>query len=137
MIGCHKSTPTIGRSKALNARYALAQNEPVPLIPMKIFTVSVRIRRRSDAPPLPDFADPTAVPRRGRRHLSRDEFAARYGASEDDLAAIAAFAAANGLSVVETSIPRRTVVLKGTAAQMNKAFAVDLGTYESTDETYR
>jgi kumamolisin len=105
--------------------------------PSEIFTVSVRIRRRSDAPPLPDFAALAAVPRGGRRHLSREEFAARYGASEDDLAKIAAFAAANGLSVVESSVPRRTVVLEGTVAQMNKAFAVDLGTYETADEKYR
>jgi kumamolisin len=105
--------------------------------PNEIFTVSVRVRRRSDAPPLPDLAGLTAVPVRARRYLSREEFAACYGASEDDLAKIADFAAANGLTVVESSIPRRAVVLKGTVAQMNKAFAVDLGTYEAPDETYR
>jgi hypothetical protein len=108
-----------------------------PANPDEILTVSVRVRRRSDAPALPDPAFATATPRRGKPHLSREEFAARYGASEDDLAAIAAFAAANGLSVVESSIARRTIVLKGTVAQMNAAFAVDLGTYESVDEKYR
>jgi kumamolisin len=108
-----------------------------PANPDEILTVSVRVRRRSDAPALPDPAFATATPRRGKPHLSREEFAARYGASEDDLAAIAAFAAANGLSVVESSIARRTIVLKGTVAQMNAAFAVELGTYESVDEKYR
>jgi kumamolisin len=105
--------------------------------PNEILSVSVHVRRRSDAPALPDLAFATATPRRGKPHLSREEFAVRYGASEDDLAKIATFAAANGLSVVESSIPRRTIILNGTVAQMNKAFAVDLGTYETPDEKYR
>ncbi|HEY3836565.1 MAG TPA: S53 family peptidase, partial [Bryobacteraceae bacterium] len=100
--------------------------------PDEILTVSVRIRRRSDAPQLPI---PTTA--RRRRHLSREDFAARYGASQDDLASIAAFAAMNGLLVIESSIPRRTVVLKGSVAQMNRAFGVDLGLYETADEKYR
>jgi kumamolisin len=105
--------------------------------PNAIFAVSVRVRRRADAPALPDWAFGTVTARRGKPYLSREEFAARYGASEDDLAQIATFAAANGLSVVESSIPRRTIILKGTVAQMSKAFAVDLGTYETPDEKYR
>jgi kumamolisin len=99
--------------------------------PNETLTVSIRIRRRPDAPPLPDLTGP------GRRRLSRKDFAALYGASQDDLAAIAAFSAANGLSVIHSSIPRRTVVVKGTVAQMNRAFAVDLGRYETADEKYR
>jgi kumamolisin len=102
--------------------------------PDEILTVSIRIRRRSDGPPLPI---PTAALQRRGRHLSREDFAARYGASQDDLARIASFAATNGLSVVESSVPRRTVVLKGSVAQMNGAFSVDLGLYESADEKYR
>src|ERR1700722_11254418 len=102
--------------------------------PDEILTVSIRIRRRSDAPPLPV---PTAAYQRRRRHLSREDFGARFGASSDDLARVATFAAAKGLSVVESSIPRRTVVLKGSVAQMNGAFGVDLGIYETADEKYR
>ena len=41
--------------------------------------------------------------------------------------AIEEFARANGLEVVEVSIPRRTVVLKGTVAQMSQAFAGGFG----------
>jgi kumamolisin len=97
----------------------------------EILSVSVRIRRRSDAPPLPDLTRP------GRRYLSRREFATLYGASQEDLTAIAGFADASGLEILESSVARRTVVLKGTVAQMNKAFAVDLGRYETADEKYR
>ena len=102
--------------------------------PNEVFTVSVRVRRRPGAPALPDLAQ---LPTGARPFLSREEFAAQYGASQGDLEAIAKFAAANGLAVVESSIARRTVVLKGTSAQMSKAFAVDLGIYQTSDETYR
>ena len=102
--------------------------------PDEIITVSVRIRRRADAPPLP--IETTALQQRPP-HLSREDFAARYGASQEDLANITDFATTNGLSVLELSAPRRTVVLKGSAERMNRAFGVDLGLYETADEKYR
>jgi subtilase family serine protease len=105
--------------------------------PTEIFTVSVRVRRRADAPLLPDLVNLAATPLNERRYLSREDFATTYGASQADLDAIGRFARANGLEVVEFSIPRRTVVLKGTSAQMSKAFAVDLGIYETPEEKYR
>ncbi|MBV9644648.1 MAG: S8/S53 family peptidase [Verrucomicrobia bacterium] len=111
-------------------RIALAdQNE--------VLTVSVRVRRRPDAPPLPDLVALSLAPLGERKYLSREDFAKEYGASEKDLDAIEEFARANGLDVVEVSIPRRTVVLKGTVAQMSKAFAVDLAMYETAEERYR
>jgi len=108
-----------------------------PANPNEIFTVSVRVRRRPYAPELPDPAELAARPQGEKQYLSREEFAARYGASPDDLAKIASFAHANDLEMVESSVPRRTIVLRGTATQMSKAFAVDLGTYETANETYR
>ena len=105
--------------------------------PREVLTVSVRVRRRPDAPALPDLAFATTVPPRGRPYLSRQEFADRYGATDDDFAKVKAFADANGLSVVESSVARRTIVLRGSVAQMNKAFAVDLGSYETDNEKYR
>jgi len=105
--------------------------------PNEVFTVSVRVRRRPDAPALPDPANVAATPQGEKGYLSREDFASEYGASQADLDKVAAFAHSNGLEVVESSIPRRTVVLKGTAAQMSKAFAVDLGIYETANEKYR
>jgi kumamolisin len=105
--------------------------------PDEILTVSVRVRRRADAPQLPDLAALSSAPLGERKYLSREDFAKEYGASEKDLDAIEKFARANGLEVVEVSIPRRTVVLKGTVAQMSKAFAVDLAMYETAEEKYR
>jgi kumamolisin len=105
--------------------------------PNEVISVSIRVRRRSDAPALPDLSTLAANPRGTRHYISREDFAANYGASQEDIDKIAEFARANGLSAVESSIPRRTVVVKGTVAQMNTAFGVDLGMYETADEKYR
>ncbi|MGA2119364.1 MAG: S53 family peptidase [Bryobacteraceae bacterium] len=108
-----------------------------PADPQEILSVSIRVRRRADAPPLPNpqQTGPSAL-RRGPA-LSRQEFAARYGADPADLEQIAQFARNNGLRIVESSVPRRTVVVSGTVAQMNRVFAVALGNYESPDGNYR
>jgi kumamolisin len=58
--------------------------------------------------------------------LTREEYTAQYGASPDDLAAVAAFARKHGLEVVESSPPRRTVRLGGRAADVAGAFGVSL-----------
>jgi kumamolisin len=108
-----------------------------PANPEETMTVSIRVRRRSDAPPLPDPQQIGASLSRGRSALSRTEFAARYGADPADLEQIAQFGRMSGLQIVESSIPRRTVVLSGTVAQMSRTFAVDLGDYESPNGNYR
>jgi kumamolisin len=69
--------------------------------------------------------------------LSRDEFAERFGASKADLDLVVAFARAKGLEIEETSTARRIVKVFGTVEQMNQAFGVDLGRYESPTEEYR
>jgi kumamolisin len=75
------------------------------------------------------------------RPMTREEFAASYGADPNDISRVEAFAQAHKLEVVEASQPRRTVRLAGRAADMSAAFAVSLqrmrlddGTeYQSTD----
>jgi kumamolisin len=47
------------------------------------------------------------------------------------------FADEHGLAVEQASIPRRTVVLAGTVAQMSGAFRVDLGRYQVGESSYR
>jgi len=103
--------------------------------PKEKLTVSIRVRRREDAPPIPDLKDyPPSSP---RKRFSREEFAAKFGASQGDLDRVAEFGRSYGLQVVESSIARRTIVLSGTVEQMNRAFAVDLGRYESPRGSYR
>jgi hypothetical protein len=105
--------------------------------PNETLSVTIRLRRRTDAPALPDSADLSATPRGEHKYLTREEFGEHYGAAQADIDRVTAFARANGLSVTDTSIPKRTVHLSGTVQQINKAFAVDLGRYESATETYR
>ncbi len=92
--------------------------------------VTVRVRPKN-----PLTLEAGAAP--GGVHLTREEYEAEYGADPKDLDAVAAFAAEHGLQVVERSIPRRTLVLSGTVAQMQTAFGVELGQYEHPGGTYR
>jgi kumamolisin len=105
--------------------------------PQEIVSVTIRVRRRPDAPPLPDPSSLVKLPAGQTKFLSREDFAARYGAARNDLDDVANFARGHGLSVIESSVPRRTVVVSGSVKQMNLAFAVELGHYESPTEKYR
>ena len=49
-----------------------------------------------------------------RHYLSREEFEAERGADPEDIAAIEAFAQEHNLTVVETSLAKRTIRLAGT-----------------------
>jgi kumamolisin len=66
------------------------------------------------------------------RILSHDEFASTYGADPTHIERIRAFASANNLEVVEqgNEIGRRTVKVRGTVANLEKAFSVTLNDYD-------
>ena len=109
-----------------------------PVDPNERFEVSLLLRgQQSDADLEKLAADSGALEPKARRHLSREEFARRAGATEADVAAVEAFAHAHGLDVTEASPARRTVVLSGTAAAFGQAFKVDLQQYEHPGGTYR
>ena len=72
-----------------------------------------------------------------RKYLTREQFAANHGADVADLTAVAAFAKAHGLAVLESDAARRSVVLSGTTQSMNGAFGVSLQQYEHAGGTYR
>ena len=105
--------------------------------PAETISVSVRLRRRLDAPPLPDPIALAAAPKGSKPYLSREDFATHYGAAQADIDKITRFAKANSLDVIESSVARRTVVLQGSIGQITKAFAVELDIYETPDERYR
>jgi kumamolisin len=69
--------------------------------------------------------------------LSRERFAALYGATDGDLEAVADFARSNGLAVIGRNTSARTVTISGPSARVGRAFGVELGRYESSEETYR
>jgi kumamolisin len=107
---------------------ALDLNEPV--------TVTLIVRRRPGAQPL-TIEDFTKTPRSKRKRLSREEFAETHGAAQEELDRVAEFARAQGLDVLEAHQARRSVVVRGTAAQVNKAFAVELRNYDLPRRRYR
>ncbi len=76
-------------------------------------------------------------PAQNRRHLSREEFAASFGADPGDLEAVASFARSQGLAVEKTDAARRVVQVSGTVDAMSRAFGVELARYEYPGGSYR
>jgi kumamolisin len=72
-----------------------------------------------------------------RKYPSRAEVADQFGADRKDIDQIDGFAHDNGLTVVEASVPRRTVKLSGTIANLSKAFGVKLQRYKAGTVSYR
>jgi len=72
-----------------------------------------------------------------RRHLTRAELAERHGADPNDLERVASFYREQGLEVVEESVARRSVVVRGSARAVAAAFQVGFGTYGLEGDTYR
>jgi kumamolisin len=68
---------------------------------------------------------------------TREAFANQRGADPKELDAVAAFAKANGMKVMETDAARRSVIIRGPADAVNKAFNVQLNDYEYERGTYR
>jgi len=99
--------------------------------------ISILVRPRKPLHTLtPAEALGSAAPHQ-RKYLSREEFAAAYGADPGDLSQIEAFAHDHDLTVVEVSAARRTVVLSGTIAAFSAAYGVYLATYEHADGSFR
>ncbi len=69
--------------------------------------------------------------------IKREDFAKQFGADPADIGAVKKFASSHGLTVVQESPARRTVVLAGTVAQFNRAFGVDLERFEHEGGSYR
>jgi kumamolisin len=91
--------------------------------------VTVVVRRRPDGPPVPDPSHYLSTPPSRRRRLAEAEFAERYGAAEDDIEKVCAFADRHHLKITETNAARRTISLSGAVKQFNDAFGVELGQY--------
>jgi kumamolisin len=98
-----------------------------PIDPAQRLEVSVLVRPRA----APDTAELAQAPFGARKHLTREEYAGVHGAQPDDIALIEEFAHEHGLTVVEASPERRTVVLAGAASALMQAFKTQLGHFIS------
>ncbi len=99
--------------------------EVSPVPGSQLIEVTVVLRRRTEL----------QVPALGTmeaRATSRD-FIELYGADPKDIAHVESFAHHSGLTVVEASIPKRRLILAGTADAFSAAFGATIACYE-TDE---
>jgi kumamolisin len=115
---------------------AAGASAPSPIDNQEMVQATVVLRRRPHAnmPSVEEFGYRSS---KTRNYHSRAEFAILHGADPADIAAIEAFAHENGLTVSERSAARRSVVLKGTAANMQKAFGTILAHYDTPAGGYR
>jgi kumamolisin len=111
-----------------------AQN-PQPVSPDEAITVTVRLR-----PASPENA--ARVYSRGPRRksgkpLTRAQLSALVSASPDDASAVEAFAHSAGLTVVQIDLPRRSIMLRGPARVVQKAFGVTLQRVSTPQGSFR
>lgn len=105
--------------------------------PNQQIKITVLLRPRQPLHNLASTAELNATAPGQRKYLSRQEFAAGYGANPEDLAKIEAFAHLHNLTVAEVSPARRTVVLSGSIAALSAAFGVYLANYEHPGGAFR
>jgi kumamolisin len=105
--------------------------------PQETLEITIRVRSRSPEDRATLLANMQNQPLSKRQYLTREELASRFGADPADLDKVAAYARENGLTVTATSAARRTVMVKGTVANLLKAFPTELKQYDSDIGKYR
>ena len=113
LAGSHRETAT-----------GATPDRPIDNQEMVQATIILRRRERATMPPPETFAYRQA---NTRTYHSRDDFAALHGADHQDMAAIEAFAHEYGLTIAQCSAARRTVVVTGTAANIQAAVGIHHG----------
>ena len=90
----------------------------------EIIDVTVRIRRKSSINNLvKNIAAGKAKP------ISREDFDRRFGATPADLRAVETYAQTHDLTVVQSSVGRRSVILRGSVQHFTNAFSVQLANF--------
>jgi len=93
-----------------------------------VIEVTVRVRRKNS---IEDYVKDMADGK--NKVISQDEFDKRFGGSEKDILLVEAFAHEHDLTVVSSSVARRSVILKGTVQNLSNAFGVYLSDYQHDD----
>jgi len=68
-----------------------------------------------------------------RKYITPEEFAARYGASASDYAAIKQWALANGLTIAHEAGARTSLTVRGSVGKFQALFRTQLNNYRSSD----
>jgi kumamolisin len=102
-----------------------------PVSPEKNIHLNILVRRRPDAPPVPDLAYWQKTPLSERRHVSPEEYREKYGAMQADLKVVSEFLNQHGMRIIEENLGTRTVSVLTTAVQIKSAFNVQLNRYQT------
>jgi kumamolisin len=119
--------------KGSNHPHPREHNKLHPTDTAEQLTITLMIRRKQGHPKL----KPEAVIVDQKSRPSRDAFAAAHGADPRELEAVAAFAKSAGFDVLETDAARRSVIVRGSVATINKAFDTQLNNYRYEAGNYR
>src|SRR5258708_14091003 len=119
-----------------NREPVASASAPTPIDNHELVHVTVVLRRRPHTQfPAPErfaFHDSQTV-----NYPPREDFAVLHGADPADIALVEAFAHEYSLTIVERSAAKRSVVLTGTAENMQKAFGTSLAHYDLPLGRYR
>jgi subtilase family serine protease len=69
-----------------------------------------------------------------RHYLSAEQFAEKFGPTEQDCETVSSFARQNGLAVIDTSPNRTLLVVTGSVADVEKTFGVKMQIYQDPKE---
>ena len=94
-------------------------------------TVTLLLRRKTGA------AKQAQIVAADAQRPTREEFANSRGADPGELDKVVDFAKQAGLEVVEADAARRSVIVRGSVADVDKAFAVQLNDYQYEHGKYR
>lgn len=109
-----------------------------PAAPDEPAEVLVRVRaRHTERRRASRLMAMNAKPPGQRTYASREDLSARRSADPEDLARVEAFAHRYHLTVRESNVPRRTVRLAGTVADLSRAFQTRLQEYGAGGAGYR
>jgi kumamolisin len=105
--------------------------------PQMPIEVSLYLRPTPSGPALPSLDEMTKIPISQQKHLSEKEFEKLYGADPADVEKVKVFAREYGLSIKESSLAKRWVLLTGALKDMNDAFDIELAIYEYECNEFR
>jgi hypothetical protein len=91
--------------------------------------VTVLLRPKPGSPELPDLQHWQDTQPEKRAYLSPEEFYDAHGAAQEELDAVLDYLTGKGLRKLDAHAGRRRIVVEGTAAEMDAAFAVTLNRY--------
>ena len=105
--------------------------------PDERFEVTLRLRPMTSLDLLSASGVEGDVLPKDRSYLTREQYAAAHGSSDQDVAKVTSFAQEHNLVVVEANQERRSIVLSGTSGDFTRAFGTKLEHYENEEGTFR